>query len=114
MEEKKMDLLYLYGFSEMTGKYIERLLPILKVQLKKNRQIGFVLMHDGVIGVSKKSKTPESLKELLNLDITIYALKPDIKARGIPLNQLLDKIKTIEYDELVDVLETSQKIISWL
>lgn len=109
-----MDILYLFGFSEMMERQLEQLLPILKAQLKKNHQIGFVLMHDGVIGFSKKGKTPESIKDLLDLDIALYALKPDIKARGIPLNQLHDKIKAIEYDELVDVLESTQKIISWL
>lgn len=109
-----MDILYLFGFSEMMEKQLERLLPILKAQLKKDYRIGFVLMHDGVIGFSEKSKTPESIKDLLGLDIALYVLKPDIKARGIPLNQLHDKIKAIEYDELVDVLESARKIISWL
>ncbi|MEJ2296721.1 MAG: sulfurtransferase complex subunit TusB [Candidatus Lokiarchaeota archaeon] len=109
-----MDLLYLFGFSETTGKHLKGLLPILKVQLKKNRKIGFVLIHDGVIGISKKGSTPESIKDLLGLEITLYALKPDIKARGIPLNQLHDKVKIIEYEELIDILESSQKIISWL
>lgn len=109
-----MDLIYLFGFSEMTGNHLERLLPILIGQINKNRKIGFVLIHDGVIGISKKGKTPKSMLELLDLDITIYALKPDMKARGIAFNQLHDKINAIDYDELVDVLESTQKVISWI
>jgi sulfur relay protein TusB/DsrH len=110
----EMDLIYLFGFSEMTGNHLERLLPILRAQIKKNHQIGFVLIHDGVIGLSRKGKTPTSMIELLGLNITIYALKPDMNARGIPLNQLHDKIYAIDYDELVDVLESTKKVISWI
>ncbi|TFG16584.1 MAG: sulfurtransferase complex subunit TusB [Promethearchaeota archaeon] len=109
-----MDLIYLFGFSEMTGKHLERLLPILKAQIKKNHGISFVLIHDGVIGLSKKGKIPKAMSELLDLDITIYALKPDMNARGIPINQLHDKVNTIDYNELVDVLESTQKVISWI
>lgn len=109
-----MDLIYLFGFSEMTGNHLERLLPILKTQINKNHRIGFVLIHDGVIGISKKGKIPKSIAELLDLNITVYALKPDINARGIALNQLHDKLNIIDYDELVDVLESTQKVISWI
>jgi sulfur relay protein TusB/DsrH len=109
-----MDLIYLFGFSEMTGNHLERLLPILIAQINKNREIGFVLIHDGVIGIVKNGKTPKSMLELFDLDIKIYALKPDMKARGIPFNHLHDKINAIDYDELVDVLESTQKVISWI
>jgi len=109
-----MEILYLFGFSEIMGNHLGRLLPILKAQINKNHRINFVLIHDGVIGISKKGKIPKSMSELLNLDITVYALKPDIKARGIPFNQLHDKVNAIDYDELVDVLESTQKVISWI
>jgi sulfur relay protein TusB/DsrH len=109
-----MDLTYLFGFSEMTGNHLKRLLPIIMAQISKNRKIGFVLIHDGVIGISKIGKTPKSMLELLDLDIAIYALKPDMKARGIPIDQLHDKVNAIDYDELVDVLESTQKVISWI
>ena len=109
-----MDILYLYGFSEMTGNQLERLLPILKIQLKKGKQIGFVLIHDGVIGINTKGKTPRAVEELLNLEISLHAMVPDLKARGISVAHLNDKVKPIEYSELVDVIDNSQKIISWM
>ena len=45
-------VLYLFGYSEMTGTHLKRLLPILRAQINKGSQIGFVLVHDGVIGIS--------------------------------------------------------------
>ena len=109
-----MDILYLYGFSEMTGNQLERLLPILKLQLTKGKQIGFVLIHDGVIGINAMGKTPEAIKELLNLDISLHAMVPDLKARGISVARINDKIKPIEYTELVDIIDSSKQIISWM
>ena len=111
-ENKKV--LYLFGYSEMTGTHLERLLPILKVQVNKGSQIGFVLIHDGVIGINKKGRIPKKMEELLNMDITVYAMIPDIQARGIAQEQIHDKIKPIEYDDLIDVLDVTPKIISWM
>ena len=77
-------------------------------------KIKIVLMHDGVIGLSKMGKTPSTLIELLNLPIDVYAIIPDIKARGIDIHTIHDKIHLIEYDFLVDILAIMPKIVSWL
>ena len=82
-------ILYLFGYSEMTGTHLERLLPILKAQVSKGSQIGLVLIHDGVIGINKKGKIPEKMEELLKLNATIYAMIPDLEARGIPQEQII-------------------------
>lgn len=108
------DIVYLFGFSETMGKQLERLLPLLKAQLSKSPKIDFILIHDGVIGTSIKGKIPESLNELLEFDIKIHAMIPDLKARGIDINHVHKKIAPIEYKELVDILDNSQKIISWI
>jgi sulfur relay protein TusB/DsrH len=107
-------ILYLFGYSEMTGTHLERLMPILKGQSNKGSQIGFVLIHDGVIGINKKGKIPKKMEELLNMNITIYAMIPDLQARGIALDNIHDKVKPIEYDDLIDILDVSPKIISWM
>lgn len=109
-----MDILYLYGFSEMTGNQMERLLPILKLQIKMGKQIGFVLIHDGVIGINTKGRTPKAIEELLNLNVSLRAMIPDMKARGIPVAHVNDKVKPIEYTELVDIIDNSKKIMSWM
>jgi len=108
------NILYLFGYSEMTGTYLERLLPILKAQVNKGSQIGMVLIHDGVIGISKKGRIPEKMEDLINMNITIYAMIPDLQARGIALENIHDKVKPIGYDELIDILDVTPKIISWM
>ncbi len=108
------NILYLFGYSEMTGTHLERLLPILKAQVNKGSQIGMVLIHDGVIGISKKGRIPEKMEDLINMNITIYAMIPDLQARGIEVENIHDKVKPIEYDDLIDNLDVTPKIISWM
>lgn len=108
------NILYLFGYSEMTGTHLERLLPILKAQVNKGSQIGMVLIHDGVIGISKKGRIPEKMEDLINMNITIYAMIPDLQARGIALENIHDKVKPIGYDDLIDILDVTPKIISWM
>ncbi|MFX1593396.1 MAG: DsrH/TusB family sulfur metabolism protein, partial [Promethearchaeota archaeon] len=53
-------------------------------------------------------------EELLNLDVAIFAMKSDMKARGIAPEHIHGKIKSIEYDDLIDVIDTTPKVISWM
>jgi sulfur relay protein TusB/DsrH len=111
---ENLDIVYLYGFSAVSGNHLRRLLPILENQLKNNTKLGVVLVHDGVIGISKKGKIPKKIEELLRLDIAIFAMKPDIVARGITQEYIHDKIRSIEYDDLIDLIDNTPKIISWM
>ena len=108
------NVLYLFGYSEMTGKHLERLLPILKAQIAKGSELGLVLIHDGVIGINKKGKIPDKMGELVNLDIKLYAMIPDLQARGIAQDTIHDKVKPIGYDELIDIIDVTPKVISWM
>jgi sulfur relay protein TusB/DsrH len=90
------------------------MLKIIKEQIGSKLKINFVLIQDGVIGSTKTEKLPELLKELFKFPIQIYAIRPDIKARGMDSNNLNDKIKGLEYDDLVDLLINVTKIVSWM
>ena len=48
------------------------------------------------------------------MNITLYAMIPDLQARGIALENIHDKVKPIEYDDLIDNLDVTPKIISWM
>lgn len=109
-----LDIIYLFGFSALAGNHLRRLLPILKSQLKKEKKLGLVLIQDGVIGISMKGKIPKQMEELLNLDVTLFAMNSDIKARGIAPESVHNKIRSIEYDDLIDVIDTTPKVISWM
>ncbi|MFX1502860.1 MAG: sulfurtransferase complex subunit TusB [Promethearchaeota archaeon] len=107
-------IVYLYGFSPTLHHKLETLLEILKEQIELDIEITIVLIHDAVIGSTKKEITPESLIKLLNLPVNIYAIIPDIKARGMDPDALINQIKGIEYEDLVDILVNTQKIVSWM
>lgn len=110
----KNTIIYLYGFSPTLEKKMDTLLKILKKQIELDIEITLVLIHDGVIGTSKKGITPESVKQLLILPMNVYAVIPDIQARGMDPNNLISQIKGIEYEDLVDLLVLTEKIVSWM
>ncbi|MFX0021248.1 MAG: DsrH/TusB family sulfur metabolism protein [Candidatus Hermodarchaeota archaeon] len=111
---ENLDIIYLFGFSGLNGNHLQRLLPIIENQLNKNTKLGLVLIHDGVIGISTKGKIPNQMEKLLGLDIRVFAMNPDMKARGIAPEYVHDKIESIEYEDLIDVIDTTPKIISWM
>jgi sulfur relay protein TusB/DsrH len=111
---ENLDIIYLFGFSGLTGNQLQILLPILKSQIKKNTKPGLVLIQDGVIGISTKGKIPKKMEELLDLDIAVFAMKSDIIARGITPEFIHSKIKSIEYDDLIDIIDATTKVISWM
>jgi sulfur relay protein TusB/DsrH len=111
---ENLDILYLFGFSGLTGNQLKILLPILKSQIKKNTKLGLVLIQDGVIGISTKGKIPSQMEELLNLGVNVFAMKSDMRARGIAPENIHDNIKSIEYDDLIDVIDATPKVISWM
>ena len=112
MEDIKK-LVYLFGFSTRKSTSIDNLFNIVKEQTK-DANITVVLIHDGVIGTSKKGVMPTSLNLLLNLPITVFAMTPDLLARGIDPDSVDTRIKCIEYDVLVDILAQTPKIASWM
>ena len=107
-------IVYLYGFSTMLESKLINLIQIIEQQLEQNHQISIVFIHDGVIGTSKKNQITPSLKKLLDLSLTTYSLLPDLRARGIDAINLQQKVKGIEYEDLVDLLVTIPKIVSWM
>jgi sulfur relay protein TusB/DsrH len=104
----------MYGFSLTLSDKLKDLLKILKEQIKVDIKINIILIHDGVIGISQEAKAPEYLADLLNLPVNIFAVIPDLKARGIDPKNIIKEIKGIEYDNLVDLLVDTQKIVSWM
>lgn len=107
-------IIYMYGFSTWNHSQMQNLMDIIHEHSALDLDIKLVLLHDGVIGISTKGQINPLMYVLLNLPITIYALIPDIKARGIDVGRVHKKIKTIEYEELVDLLVDSPKIVSWM
>ena len=112
--EIEKDIVYLYGFSTRKQVYLENLFGIVREQVENNVSIAIVLIHDGVIGTSQNGSMPDILNRLLNLPLSVYALLPDLLARGIEPSGLNPRIKCIDYDDLVDILAQTPKTVSWM
>ena len=109
-----LDVIYLFGFSELTGNHLRRLLPILKSQIKKITKLGLVLIQDGVIGINTMGTIPKQMEELLNLDVVVFAMIGDIISRGIKPEFIHNKVESMEYDDLIDLIDNTPKVISWM
>lgn len=108
------ELIYLFGFSSRQTNQLAHLLPIINEQIKLGVKITLILIHDGVIGISKHGEVPDSLNKLLELNLKVCALNPDINARGLDPNNVDRRVHCIEYDELVDYLVQIPNVVSWM
>ncbi len=125
------DIVYLFGYSLLGTKQFEQLIPLVKNQLTKEIKVSIVLLHDAVIGASSKVTTPNSLKEILEfasqlknlgnvigveppIRLRILVLKEDLEARGFNGESLIPRLELIDYGKLVDIMDESNKIVSWM
>ncbi len=72
-----------------------------------------LMIEDGVYGAMKgteKSAAVESAKG----DISFYVLGPDLKARGISEDKLIDGIKVVDYSGFVSLTVDNDKVQAWL
>ena len=72
-----------------------------------------LLIEDGVYGAMKgteKSAAVEGAKG----EISFYVLGPDLKARGIGEDKIIDGIKVVDYDGFVSLTVDNDKVQAWL
>ena len=125
------DIIYLFGYSLLTTNQFEQLIPLVKNQLTKDVEVNVVLLHDAVVGTSNKGTTPKALKELLDfafqlknmgnvtgieptVRLHVHVLKEDLEARGYNTENLIPRLKAIDYILLVDIMDESSRIVSWM
>jgi sulfur relay protein TusB/DsrH len=108
------DIVYLVGHSVRQESHLENIIPLVDAQHEAGKNVGIVLMQDGVIATGRFGTVPETLKYFFEMDIPVHALAPDMIARGINPDTPLEKIKVIGYSDLVDILVASSKIVSIL
>ena len=68
-----------------------------------------LLIEDGVYGAMKNGKAASLLNGL-----KVSVLGPDLAARGISQDKLVDGIDVIDYAGFVDLVEANDKVQSWL
>lgn len=71
-----------------------------------------LLIEDGVYGALKGSALADKVQGAMG-KTTIYALGPDLDARGIA-DKVMDGIKVVDYAGFVDLACENDKVQAWL
>ena len=72
-----------------------------------------LFIEDGVISVMKSTKFSDLIINSLS-KFKIYALKQDLEARGLSLDNVIDGVEIVGYDEFVDLTTEHDSVQSWL
>jgi len=78
--------------------------------LKKGSAV--LLIEDGVYGALKGCTTTKMVEQTLK-NFPIYALYPDIEARGMQ-DRVIDGIKLVDYSGFVDLVAEHPTFQAWL
>ena len=71
-----------------------------------------LLIEDGIYGVIKGNAAVDSIKGAAG--ISFYVLGPDVKARGISEDRVVDGVTVIDYKGFVDLVTKHDNVQSWL
>ena len=71
-----------------------------------------LLIEDGVYAAAKDTAVAPRVQEALKT-VTIYALKPDVEARGMQ-NRVMDGVRLVDYGGFVDLVVEHDAVQSWL
>ena len=71
-----------------------------------------LLIEDGVYAAAKDTAVSRQVQEAMK-NLSIYALKPDVEARGIQ-NRVMDGVRLVDYGGFVDLVAEHNAVQSWL
>ena len=72
---------------------------------------GLLLIEDGVYALRANTDAAASLAAS---KLTIYALEPDMQARGLGDAELVENVERVDYDGFVRLATEYDKLQSWL
>ena len=72
-----------------------------------------LLIEDGVYSALNDTAVSDQVKEALG-KYSVYALGPDLQARGIEDGKLIDGIKIVGYDGFVKLAADNERCQAWL
>ncbi len=74
-----------------------------------------LLIEDAVIGAVSGSTLVTELQQAMNGNaVKLYALSPDLAARGVKAERVLEGIQLVDYAGFVDLTVANEKTQSWL
>lgn len=71
-----------------------------------------LLFEDGVYAVMKGTVVEEKVKSAQG--VKFYALGPDMKARGLSEERLIDGVEVVDYAGFVDLAAEYGKVVPWV
>ncbi len=72
-----------------------------------------LMIEDGVLGARKGGAFARMIEES-RVGISIYALGPDLAARGVKPEHLAEGVTVVGYDGFVDLAATHARVCAWL
>ncbi len=72
-----------------------------------------LLLEDGVYGALAGTSV-EGLVSSALTDKKVYALGPDLKARGLGDSALIEGVELVDYAGFVDLAESNDKVQAWV
>jgi tRNA 2-thiouridine synthesizing protein B len=72
-----------------------------------------LLIEDAVYAVRKNAVAADQLHSALGKH-KVYALEPDLQARGIDAENTIDGVELVDYDGFVELATEYDKLQSWL
>ncbi len=72
-----------------------------------------LMIEDGVYGGLKGTSVSDQVLQK-TAAISIYVLSPDVDARGLSADRLLDGVNGVDYDGFVDLVAQHDRTQSWL
>jgi tRNA 2-thiouridine synthesizing protein B len=72
-----------------------------------------LLLEDGVYGAVKGSKAGDTIAAMRG-QLKLYALGPDLSARGIAASRLVEGVEVVDYAGFVDLVTSHKGTQAWL
>lgn len=72
-----------------------------------------LMIEDGIYGALKGTAVSSKIEKALG-NLKIYVLGPDLKARGMTEDHVVDGVKVVDYAGFVDLVTEYDKVQAWL
>ena len=72
-----------------------------------------LMMEDGVYGALKGTSAESMVATALD-NLSVYVLGPDLAARGLSEDRLIEGVKVVDYAGFVDLAAENDKVQAWL
>ena len=72
-----------------------------------------LLTEDGVVGAMKNTSHAKTIADAMS-NVKFYVLGPDLKARGLSEDNIVDGITVVDYSGFVDLAAEHDTVQSWL